>query len=371
MSSIKKAIEIISSDSVAGSGEKHLPTFVQLKRRAPPAALAQLRSGEQDSPSQQRASEFLRERAQVSGSHLLSMISQKVADDPFSKVKKMIKELVVKLMEEAASENEHKGWCDTELTTNKQTRDRKSEEIRSLSTELEDLLAEIAQLSQEVTDLTAGIAELDEAMSQATADRAESKAKNEATITDAKAAQTSVTAALAVLKDFYAKASEATALAQRDAVAAALTQQGPADDAPATSAPYQGQQASGGSVIDFLQVILSDFARLESETTSAERTEKDEYEKLAFESQKDKALKGNAVEHKSRKIIQKQSDVQTTKEELHSSQEQLSTAMAYYEKLKPSCVDSGISYEERVKRREEEIQSLKEALAMLEGNALA
>merc|ERR1719388_54356 len=61
VSSIKKAIEIISSDSVAGSGEKHLPTFVQLKRRAPPAALAQLRSGEQDSPSQQRASEFLRE----------------------------------------------------------------------------------------------------------------------------------------------------------------------------------------------------------------------------------------------------------------------------------------------------------------------
>ena len=39
----------------------------------------------------------------------------------------------------------------------------------------------------------------------------------------------------------------------------------------------------------------------------------------------------------------------------------------YYEKLKPSCVDAGLSYEERVKMREEEIQSLQEALRILSG----
>ena len=33
--------------------------------------------------------------------------------------------------------------------------------------------------------------------------------------------------------------------------------------------------------------------------------------------------------------------------------------MAYFDKLKPTCVDSGITYEERVKRREEEIQSVR------------
>ena len=36
------------------------------------------------------------------------------------------------------------------------------------------------------------------------------------------------------------------------------------------------------------------------------------------------------------------------------------------EKLKPVCVDSGMSWEERKARREQEIESLKEALRILE-----
>merc|ERR1719284_2136013 len=111
----------------------------------------------------------------------------------------MIKDLIVKLMEEATAETEHKGWCDTELTTNKQT------------PEIEDLNAEIADLTQRVEELTKAIAELEKEMAQATEDRAASKATNEATIADAKAAQTAVENALAVLKDFYAKSAEATA----------------------------------------------------------------------------------------------------------------------------------------------------------------
>ena len=43
----------------------------------------------------------------------------------------------------------------------------------------------------------------------------------------------------------------------------------------------------------------------------------------------------------------------------------------YYDKLKPACVDAGLSYEERVKQREEEIQSLQEALKILEGEDIA
>jgi len=60
-----------------------------------------------------------------------------------------------------------------------------------------------------------------------------------------------------------------------------------------------------------------------------------------------------------------------TEKDLSSTQTELDAAMQYYEKLKPSCVDSGLSYQERVGRREEEIQSLKEALRILEGEDIA
>ena len=51
-------------------------------------------------------------------------------------------------------------------------------------------------------------------------------------------------------------------------------------------------------------------------------------------------------------------------------QDQLADAAASYEKLKPSCADSGTIYEEHSKRREQEFQSLQEALRILQGENL-
>merc|ERR1719326_1549889 len=305
-----------------------------------------------------RVAAFLQGRARSSGSKLLAMVAERAEADPFKKVKKMIKDLISKLNEEATSESEHKGWCDTELTTNQQTRDAKTEDVNTLTAEIEDLNSEIAQLTQRIEDLTAALKELDAQMAEATEDRLAAKAKNEETIQEAKDAQTAVEEATAVLKDFYAKSAQATSLAQQPAV-----------DAPETfDKPYTGMGTSGGNVVDFLEVILSDFARLESDTASQEATETEEYDKFMFESKKDKALKENEIGHKSNRKTDKESALHSTEEELKVTQEELDKAMEYFDKLKPSCVDSGISYEERVKRREEEIQSLGEALKILSGD---
>jgi hypothetical protein len=357
LAAISKAIDIISSQAVAGSGDKHLPALLQIRRSS--AALSQLRSS-QMSPAQEKVVSFLNQQASKTGSRLLSELALSAQANPFVKVKKMIKDLMVKLMEEGTSETEHKGWCDTELTTNKQSRDKKTADANELNSNIEDLTATIAQLTQDISDLTAAVKELDAAMAKQTQERTDSKATNAQTVKEAKAAQVAVEQATAVLKDFYAKSADATALVQQ-----------PAADAPETfDKPYKGLLSEGGSVVDFLEVILTDFQRLESETAADEAQEDDEYKTFMFESKKDKALKEGEIKLKSGTKTDKESALQQANEDLKVTNEQLNKALEYYEKLKPTCVDSGITYEERVKRREEEIVSLQEALKILAGTDL-
>jgi len=266
--------------------------------------------------------------------------------------------LIVRLLEEANEEAEHKGWCDTELSTNDQTRKEKTEAVEGLHAEIDETEASIAKLTKEVSDLSGQIQELDAAVAKATTLRNDEKAKNEETIKDSKEAQVAVEQALQVLKDFYAKAGEATALVQQE----------PPE---IFDKPYQGMGGESGGVIGMLEVIQSDFARLETETKAAESQAQAVYDKFTEDSSVDKAAKQKDVEYKSNKKESESEELLEMKADLESTQKELDAALRYYEKLKPSCVDAGVSYEERVARRKEEIESLQEALRILNGEDIA
>merc|ERR1719191_549791 len=126
-------------------------------------------------------------------------------------------------------------------------------------------------------------------------------------------------------------------------------------------------QGASGGVIGMLEVIESDFARLESETKAAEATAQKEYDEFMTDSEVDKAQKTKDIEHKTAKKQDQEQALVSTKEDLEGTQKELDAALAYFDKLKPSCVDAGVSYEDRVARRKEEIESLQEALRILNG----
>merc|ERR1719191_1335060 len=111
------------------------------------------------------------------------------------------------------------------------------------------------------------------------------------------------------------------------------------------SKPFKGSGGEGG-ILGMLEVILSDFERLEQETNEAEHAAKEEYDAFMADSQEDKAVKNANIKHKTNKKTMAESDLATAKKDLKSTQEELSAALEYYEKLKPSCVDAGESYEE-------------------------
>merc|ERR1740130_2591065 len=157
---VEKAIEIISGGAVSGNADKHLPAMLQTS-----SSFAQLRA-DLNTQAQARVAKYLQSRSKQLNSRVLSMVAQRASEDPFTKVQKMIKGLITRLMEEANEEAEHKGWCDTELSTNEQTRKEKTEAVETLHAEIDQLKASIAKLTEDITELTKAVAELDAAMSK-------------------------------------------------------------------------------------------------------------------------------------------------------------------------------------------------------------
>merc|ERR1719433_454207 len=279
----------------------------------------------------------------------------------------MIKELIVKLMEETNAEADQHAYCTTELATNKQTRENKQEEVDELTALVEKLTSDSAKLKNDVADLSDAIAAVKPKQAEAAKIRQEEKTANTKTIADAKDAIMAVEKATKVLKDFYGKVADASLLQSANSNGESLREEMRAVE----RAPYKGMQAGSGGIFGMLEVVLSDFSRLEAETSHAEEKAASAYEKFMNESEENVAVMTTEVEHKtsSRELADEKNGVAT--KELALTQEELDKAKNYYEKLKEECVDTGLSYEERKKAREEEIQSLKEALSILEQQDLA
>eukprot|EP00425_Heterocapsa_triquetra_P027539 CAMPEP_0195124352 /NCGR_PEP_ID=MMETSP0448-20130528/130593_1 /TAXON_ID=66468 /ORGANISM="Heterocapsa triquestra, Strain CCMP 448" /LENGTH=707 /DNA_ID=CAMNT_0040161941 /DNA_START=62 /DNA_END=2185 /DNA_ORIENTATION=+ len=367
---LSKAIEMLSADAVKGAAEKHLPALAAKGSSVSKAkALVQTHSLRKN-PSQEAAAVFLQGASQRVGSSILLSLAMRVRDDPFGKVKKIIEDLIARLQEEAQAEADHKRWCDDELGTNEQTRTSKTSEVENLHFTIDELDSRIAVLDRTIADLSKAIAELTDSMAKAEKLRQDEKAENQDTIAEAVGAQMSVQQAITLLQDFYASAAQATVLAQGRARSRARARQAPTP--PIFDKAYGGRQTESDNVIAFLQVIQSDFARLESDTTGAEEAAQSAHDKFMTDAGADREQKETDTGIASTEHRQKKLDLATAKSDLDLAQSELDAALEYYDKLKPSCVSATTenSWEERIKRREEEIQALKEALSILSGETL-
>merc|ERR1719379_425059 len=129
-------------------------------------------------------------------------------------------------------------------------------------------------------------------------------------------------------------------------------------------------QSENGGVVGMLEVIQSDFARLEAETKASEQSAQKEYDAFMTDSKVDKESKTTDIFHKTNKKGDESQALAVAEKDLESTQKELDAALLYFDKLKPSCIDADVSYSDRVARREEEIKSLQEALNILNGKEI-
>jgi len=128
---------------------------------------------------------------------------------------------------------------------------------------------------------------------------------------------------------------------------------------------YKGSAVQGG----LLKMLSTTADRLESMEDKAVQDEKDEqadHEEFLHDNKMAQVEEEMDKKENERQKLEK-SKTQADKEmERESTQKELDAANETYDKLKPQCIDANESHEERQRKREEEITSLKEALDILE-----
>merc|ERR1719375_2146818 len=276
----------------------------------------------------------------------------------------MIKDMVAKLEADASAEADQKAWCDEEMEKSTSKRD---ENIGSMEGDLAAKTkaeSNVANLKEEIQTLLEEVAELRKALSEATTLRGQEKKENTKTLADATAGLAGVTKAMKILKDFYDNALIQTSYKPPKGDASGNTVGDLAPDS--FSGDFSGNQDAATGIIGQLDVIKSDFEGTIDATKAAEDEAESEFDSFKSESETD-------IDSKESDISSKEGEVKSTKGDLADYTDDLSThtvlkadALAELAKLQPACVDTGSDYAEKVARREQEIESLKNAYVIFD-----
>jgi len=265
---------------------------------------------------------------------------------------------VERLLAESTAEATKKGFCDTQLGKAHQDRDFRKVETKKLNAGLKVLELKKDELEAEITLLTGQISQLEIDLKAAVDQRKIEKTENLRVIETSGEGHAAVQQAISILKVFYMNSAKGKVFAQISPVDEDTT-------GPGFEGAYKGKQTASKGIIGLLQVIKSDFDRTKRTTTEAEAQAHADF--VVF----DRTSKAD-ISGKSTKKELDEADLKTTNnkidqgmEDLQSAQDQLDDALKTVESLKPTCIDTGMSYEERVEKREEEIAALRRAVTML------
>jgi chromosome segregation ATPase len=279
-------------------------------------------------------------------------LSSSTSDDPFVKVKGLIKALIAQLEKEAAAAAEEKAYCDDQMAKTEEKKAELEEDLSKLTAAMDKAAASSEALKNEVKVLQEELANIANLQAEMDKIRADQKAAFDTAKAELTLGLAGVRKALDILKGYYGNNAESFALVQ--------------GDQPAKPVNFKKAEGAGGSIIGILQVVESDFAKNLAQEEQEESDNIEEYEKETQSNKVETTEKQQSVKYKVQefKALDKAiADMTSEKETLDT---QLKAVLEYYDKIKDRCIAKPEGYEERKRRREAEIAGLKEALSILE-----
>jgi chromosome segregation ATPase len=302
---------------------------------------------------------FVKALAKKQHSQALSQLASKISAlvqfgrrngaDPFTKVIGLIKDMIAKLEAEAEAAAKEKAYCDEQMSKTEAKKSELEDDVAKLTSTIDTKSAKSAKLKEEVKELQEELASMAKEKQEMDKVRAEQHEAYKQAKADLELGLEGVGKALKVLRKYYESGSS-------------LLQ----EDQPAKPVFHKKAEGAGGSIIDILEVVESDFAKALSAEESEEMDAQEAYEKRTQEIKVATAEDTKAVEYKVQEFKTLDTEVDELKEDLASTQSELDAVNEYYAEVKDRCIAKPETYEERKARREQEIEGLKEALRILD-----
>merc|ERR1719401_315649 len=319
-------------------------------------------------PSLLQQESSMQSERRIQASNLLSAVAQKMKNprlatlavrvrlDAFTRVKKAIDDMVAQLLKEKDDEIKHKDFCVDEFNTNELQTEKKEREKADLTAKIEDLELTIKQLTEAIDALKAEIAEMQVQLKRAGEDREKENKEFQTTVADQRATQKLLTAALNILKGFYSKKAVALVQAQE-----------PAGPPPPPGFEAYKKNAAAGGVMGMIQQIINDAKAMEAEVIRSEEDAQKAYEDFVKDTNGSIDAKSKDIVNKSESKAKAEADRVEAKEDKEAVMLELEQLANYKAELHSSCDFVMKNFEIRQTARDEEIEALKQAKAILSG----
>jgi len=346
MEAVSKALAVLSGD------DAH-----DLFTRTFNPALLQSGSAEH-SDRRQEASQLLSKVAKRLQSPRLATLAYQVKLDAFTRVKKAIDDMIAQLLKEKEDEIKHKDFCVDEFNTNQLQTEKKEREKQDLIAKIEDLEATIKALSEAIATLKSEIAEMQVQLKRAGEDREKQNKEFQTTVADQRETQKLLKAALGVLQDFYGKKAPSPSFMQK--------QEPVGPPPPAGFETYKNNAANGG-VLSMIQQIISDAKAMEAEAIRSEEDAQKAYEDFVKETNASIEAKSRDIVNKSEQKAKAETDLVETQKSKEAAMLELEQLSNYDAQLHQSCDFVLNNFELRQTARDEEVEALRQAKAILSG----
>jgi len=306
-------------------------------------------------------------------STLLTSLGNRIASgkDHFAKIKLMIESMINKLLAEDAKEQDENQKCEGDKRRSVQKRTRKAEVIESTNSKLADIEAKKLKWTN-TRDESNKLAEDSQAqLDNLTEEHTAETAVNDDTIATAKAGLDAVLMVTATLKNFYNDPQRSTTVDMPEKAETHDIQEHkdtPEFDAPETGfeigEEYGSKKGAAKGIFGMLTVIQSDFERTVADTKVSQKEADAEFLKAETDL---KSVIGEQLatkEDAKARLTVLEKEQTDNKELLEEAVKSLNLAIEELIANKKECVDSGMTYDQRVEAREHEIMSLNKALCI-------